>query len=302
MEFGMKNIFLKPHVHKVKGVQNYCLYDLLNEEVVQVITQGSVEDLKRNLLENNLIFETNGVVPCKIAIPAEVINATVKNSLGVVHLHLSGCIGQTCWERVSCVNHDGPAMTEQILDEILGQIGKFPIERVQVYFANISTVQLEKIVKVKSIGHIDLYPVDGEGKEGLLGSIESFDSRIRVFHEPNVDPQNKGVDLFAFEKNKFFNPCLANQIAFSVTGDIKPCLWFAKSMGNVLDEDFVKVIREQIYEPYWKLSKDKIDDCKSCEFRYACFDCRVGANGEVNEGGKPFFCSYDPTLGIEYIG
>lgn len=33
----MKNLFLKPYIHKVKGCQSYCLYDLLNEEVFQVV-------------------------------------------------------------------------------------------------------------------------------------------------------------------------------------------------------------------------------------------------------------------------
>ena len=44
------------------------------------------------------------------------------------------------------------------------------------------------------------------------------------------------------------------------------------------------------------MNKDKIEECKECEFRYCCFDCRPDSNGkEINE--KPWYCTYYPKEG-----
>lgn len=43
-------------------------------------------------------------------------------------------------------------------------------------------------------------------------------------------------------------------------------------------------------------NKDCIDECKHCEFRYACYDCRPNSNGKhISE--KPWRCSYNPKSG-----
>lgn len=115
----MKKVLLKPHVHKVQGSKNYCFYNLLDKEVYQIVPQGSVKELKKNLLESGLIFETTGVVLCKMAVPAEEVVAISKKRLHVVQLHLSGNIGRTCWKIASKNQNDCPFMTEQVLNEIL---------------------------------------------------------------------------------------------------------------------------------------------------------------------------------------
>ncbi len=44
------------------------------------------------------------------------------------------------------------------------------------------------------------------------------------------------------------------------------------------------------------LTKDKIDKCSHCEYRYACFDCRPNSlSGCIYE--KPWYCTYDPDTG-----
>ena len=44
------------------------------------------------------------------------------------------------------------------------------------------------------------------------------------------------------------------------------------------------------------LTKDKIDKCSHCEYRYACFDCRPNSlSGCIYE--KPWYCTYDPDKG-----
>jgi len=48
-------------------------------------------------------------------------------------------------------------------------------------------------------------------------------------------------------------------------------------------------------QKYEKLSKDQIDICKECEFRYICTDCRAYIEDPENIYSKPLKCGYDPA-------
>ena len=73
---------------------------------------------------------------------------------------------------------------------------------------------------------------------------------------------------------------------------------FEISPGKNLKEDDWKDIREKLLS-YWKLTKDYVDGCCSCEYRYACHDCRplaIGTTGGIYD--KYPRCCYEPLNGI----
>ncbi len=39
--------------------------------------------------------------------------------------------------------------------------------------------------------------------------------------------------------------------------------------------------------------KDDIDECKHCELRYICSDCRVFTKNNRKNNAKPIHCSYE---------
>ena len=85
-------------------------------------------------------------------------------------------------------------------------------------------------------------------------------------------------------------------ISINEKGEVKPCLWSNIVVGNLYKKSF-QYILERI-EKYWKLSKDIIEKCKDCEFRYACSDCRVKTLKESNSlFSKPPYCKYNPYTG-----
>jgi len=62
--------------------------------------------------------------------------------------------------------------------------------------------------------------------------------------------------------------------------------------GNLRDKGISEILNKDIC----CLSKDEVDVCKLCEYRYICSDCRPDSNGrEVY--AKPWYCSYDPLRG-----
>lgn len=106
------------------------------------------------------------------------------------------------------------------------------------------------------------------------------------------------VSRESFFQNKQWNSCWFGKLAITSTGDILPCT-FARNLacGN-LRRDAWKDIREKLLT-YWKMTKDHVDSCSSCEYRYACHDCRplaMGTTGGIHD--KYPRCCYDPLNGI----
>lgn len=87
--------------------------------------------------------------------------------------------------------------------------------------------------------------------------------------------------------------CFSRRLYFSTNLEVYPCVMERRvSHGNLNGKKLCDVIDSSIT----KFSKDKIDGCKECEFRYSCFDCRPDSlDDEINK--KPWFCTYNPEKG-----
>ena len=64
------------------------------------------------------------------------------------------------------------------------------------------------------------------------------------------------------------------------------------SHGNLKSSSLENLLTESIL----RLGKDHINECKDCEYRYACFDCRANSLSD-NVLEKPWYCTYDPYQG-----
>mgnify|MGYP002619285840 FL=1 len=86
--------------------------------------------------------------------------------------------------------------------------------------------------------------------------------------------------------------CFDSRIYISASLDVYPCV-----MERRFKHCNIMKCQDIIFdESIRKLNKDYIEDCKDCEFRYACFDCRPNSlSGRMYE--KPWYCTYDPQRG-----
>lgn len=89
------------------------------------------------------------------------------------------------------------------------------------------------------------------------------------------------------------NHCFASKLYISANLEIYPCVMERRfSHGNLKDDNLKNLIKREVQE----LNKDKIEGCKDCEFRYACYDCRLDSLSEdIYE--KPYYCTYDVDKG-----
>jgi radical SAM protein with 4Fe4S-binding SPASM domain len=120
------------------------------------------------------------------------------------------------------------------------------------------------------------------------------------YFKPPVTPP------FYTEQNEFmmarqFNSCLAGKIAVTANGEVIPCI-FARDQvcGNILTTSLADIVNGRPLRQYWRTTKDQVDKCKDCEYRYACADCRPLAQG--TDSGKRWLactanCAYNPYKG-----
>ncbi len=104
-------------------------------------------------------------------------------------------------------------------------------------------------------------------------------------------------NMQSFFKNIRYNSCLYKKIAISADGSIRNCPSMCKSYGNISNTDLQAVVNLTEFKKYWYITKNHIDTCKKCEFRYVCQDCRVFTTNPSIPFSKPQKCTYNPHKG-----
>lgn len=109
------------------------------------------------------------------------------------------------------------------------------------------------------------------------------------------------TDIESFAKNRHYHSCLAGRLAITADGDVIPCI-FARNQicGNIIDMPLHSVLTNQALKTCWQTTKDCIIKCRSCEYRYACPDCRPlsqNSDSQKNWYASPVDCSYNPFIG-----
>lgn len=101
-----------------------------------------------------------------------------------------------------------------------------------------------------------------------------------------------------FSEAKQFNSCLNRKISVDENGYIKNCPSMTTDFGHHKDTAFFDALNQTGFRDVWKANKDRIETCKSCEYRYICTDCRAYVEDPENMLSKPLKCNYDPFSGI----
>lgn len=117
-----------------------------------------------------------------------------------------------------------------------------------------------------------------------------------------IDLKNINLDRGFYLEAKQYNSCLNKKISIDKEGNIKNCPSMPQSFGNIRDTTLENARNHPEFRKYWNLTKDHIEVCRDCEFRYICTDCRAYTEqtSTSNKGldiSKPLKCGYDPYTG-----
>jgi SPASM domain peptide maturase of grasp-with-spasm system len=136
-------------------------------------------------------------------------------------------------------------------------------------------------------------------------NLSSDDGRI-VTDINNIDFQNACGKIspfyFSLNMNIFFealnfNTCLNRKLCIDAEGNIKNCPVMQQNYGNISTMTLKEVVEKPEFKKLWHISKDQIDVCKDCEFRYMCTDCRCFIKDPENIYSQPAKCTYNPYIG-----
>jgi SPASM domain peptide maturase of grasp-with-spasm system len=101
-----------------------------------------------------------------------------------------------------------------------------------------------------------------------------------------------------YNESRSHNSCLNRKISIDSNGDIRNCPSMSESYGNIKDTTLEEAINKPGFKKYWNITKDDIEICKDCEFRYVCTDCRAYTERTKFEDdidlSKPLKCGYNP--------
>jgi SPASM domain peptide maturase of grasp-with-spasm system len=141
----------------------------------------------------------------------------------------------------------------------------------------------------------------------VLGSVKSFqDGKIQYSREQvagacdcgKIGRRNLSLpSTSAYLKMKNVNGCLASKIAIDERGRVKNCPSLTKEYGAVENADFSEIFTSSVFKVIGNVSKDGINGCRDCEYRYCCSDCRAFLSDESDPMSKPGKCLYDPYTG-----
>jgi SPASM domain peptide maturase of grasp-with-spasm system len=101
------------------------------------------------------------------------------------------------------------------------------------------------------------------------------------------------LHLDVYKESLKYNTCLNKKISIDQNGNIKNCPFMNIIYGNIKTNDIISIATSEKFQKMWKINKDKINECKDCEYRHMCKDCRAFTINNTLYN-KPIFCSFNP--------
>lgn len=117
-------------------------------------------------------------------------------------------------------------------------------------------------------------------KKLLQKKLITKDSLIRKFNKEKV------IEIFE-------ESCFANYIYIGSNMNVYPCVMERRFIhGNLRNNSLSNILDKSILN----ISKEEVEECKDCEFRYICKDCRPDSLSD-NIYAKPWYCTYNVYTG-----
>ncbi|HEX6746216.1 MAG TPA: grasp-with-spasm system SPASM domain peptide maturase [Longimicrobium sp.] len=109
-----------------------------------------------------------------------------------------------------------------------------------------------------------------------------------------VAPEWFSPSLEGFAEATRFNSCLNRKLSIDAAGEIRNCPSLPRSFGNAAHTRLDEALEHPAFRELWAITKDQVETCRDCEFRYVCTDCRAWVRDPADRLSKPSGCSYDP--------
>ena len=128
-----------------------------------------------------------------------------------------------------------------------------------------------------------------------LAPLEFVETPITSHHHCGFTHRNSfQVSMAMFTESMTFNNCLHKKIAIDARGDIRNCPAMPEQFGSTGSASLAQALDHGGFRDFWTVTKDQVEVCRDCEFRYVCLDCRAHPSRPGDRLSKPEGCGYDP--------
>lgn len=217
------------------------------------------------------------------------------------------------------------------MNNVIKNVSQNNIQSIQIYDSGAMTpIQIQEIGKIFENSSLECIHILTSFTNYLTSSqlnVFNENNRFRkiVFrHAPHkkamLDPTNTHADIFYESQNidwsncgvvkkeyfitnqPFFieshscNTCLNRKVSIDIDGNIGNCPLMPHTFGNIKDVSLREVVLRPEFQRLWHITKDQIDVCKDCEYRYICTDCRHFIKDKKNIYSQPSKCGYNPYI------
>lgn len=193
-----------------------------------------------------------------------------------------------------------------MIDKIFATSVLCGIEIFSPFHKNIDKFFIEKLHKnVERIYNIVFYKCKKtpfKVKDEFRFTLQFSRENLKISSCGKVDLKYFNTNISKVSEAIHHNSCLHKKIGIDAHGNIRNCPLMPESFGNINDTSLEEALGKPGFRKYWNITKDQINICKDCEFRYICTDCRAYTerNHKDSEGldiSKPLKCGYDPYTG-----
>lgn len=157
----------------------------------------------------------------------------------------------------------------------------------------------KKTVRVYNLAFYNCKKTPFRVKDEFRFIVNFIKESINISSCGKVDLKYFNTDLPKVLEAINHNSCLHKKMGIDIDGNIKNCPAIPHNFGNIKNTTLEEALNKKDFKQYWNITKDEIEVCKDCEFRYVCTDCRAYTEqSHINKVGldvsKPLKCGYDP--------
>lgn len=183
---------------------------------------------------------------------------------------------------------------EETHDEITGRKGSWykTVQGIEMIKKSGGTVRANIVAMKTNCSEIEdtkafIKDITGfNAKVDLVRNVGSSKSYLEIDsvrgESLNIFP---GISKSEFIRNISGNSCWQGKINITCDGYISPCIMgeeFVDKTFNIRTSSLKTILDNYIIPNFWSLSRDKIEDCKECQYRYVCRDCRPLCGNKEN--------------------
>ena len=101
----------------------------------------------------------------------------------------------------------------------------------------------------------------------------------------------------ALQRNSQRHNCFSDHLAVTPRGEVLACIMMRDPVLGMLPNNSIEEVLDSYqFASLATLTKETINGCSVCEYRYACFDCRPAAISNTGNLREKPDCGYDPRL------